>query len=89
MRKPMKLRTKIVLGTIGGFVIVGALAPNAQAPDGPVLPSQSPTPTVTQTVTAEPSESLSERPEPHTDRVGPRVDADVHRPRSCAHRWYC
>jgi hypothetical protein len=86
MRKPMRLRTKIILGTIGGFVILGALAPDADAPTGPVLPSPKPTPTVTQTVTAEPSESPAE---PHTDRYGDRVDIDIDRPRSCAHRWYC
>jgi hypothetical protein len=89
MRKPMKLRTKIALGTFGTLVIVGALAPNAEGSKAPATPVPTPTATVTQTVTPEPSETSSERPEPHTDRVGPRVDVDVHRPRSCAHRWYC
>jgi hypothetical protein len=87
MRKPLKLRTKIVLGAVGGFVIVGALAPEAGG--SPETPVPVPTHTVTQTVTAEPSETPSEREESHTDRVRPRVDIDVHRPRSCAHRWYC
>lgn len=69
----MRIRTKVVLSVVGGFIILGVIeAPAAGAPQRAV---PVPAPTVTQTVTPEPSAT------PSDDTMAPTGEAPHHHAR--------